>query len=161
MSCSRRVFLAGMGGLALVGSLGPGWVHGSENRRRFAFVVDLPRCRSRPGCNVCRQACHLAHNVPEIPEPAREIKWIWKEEFGRVFPTELHPGLPQELASSSLPVLSNHCDNPPCVRVCPTGATFVKPNGIVGMDEHRCIGCRSCRCNPRCRRAGDPTGFRS
>jgi molybdopterin-containing oxidoreductase family iron-sulfur binding subunit len=144
MSCSRRTFLAGLGGMALAGSLAPPWARGSESRR-LALVVDLNRCRgARPGCDLCRQACHSAHNVPSIPDPAHEIKWIWDEEFPRVFPTEVRPGLPPEIGTSTVPVLCNHCANPPCVRVCPTGATFVKPNGIVGMDEHRCIGCRYC-----------------
>lgn len=145
MSCSRRAFLLGMGGVAVAGSLEPLCVEGSEKPRRLALVIDLARCRqARPGCDLCRQACHSAHNVPSIPDPAHEIKWIWDEEFTRVFPEDVHPGLPQEIATFPVPVLCNHCDNPPCVRVCPTGATFVKTNGIVGMDEHRCIGCRYC-----------------
>lgn len=145
MSCSRRTFLVGIGAIACAGSLAPLCAEGSEDRRQLALVVDLARCREvRPGCDLCRQACHFAHNVPSIPERTHEIKWIWDEEFKRVFPEEVRPGLPQEIADSSVPVLCNHCDNPPCVRVCPTGATFVKPNGIVGMDEHRCIGCRYC-----------------
>lgn len=144
MKCSRRAFLFGMGGVA-VAALVPLGAESSQNSRRLALVIDLARCRqARPGCDLCRQACHSAHNVPSIPDPAHEIKWIWDEEFRRVFPEEVHPGLPQEIAASSVPVLCNHCENPPCVRVCPTGATFVKPNGIVGMDEHRCIGCRYC-----------------
>ena len=48
------------------------------------------------------------------------------------------------LQKMRLPVLCNHCANPPCVRVCPTKATFQRPDGIVMMDYHRCIGCRLC-----------------
>jgi len=145
MSCSRRTFLAGMSAIACAGSLPRLCAQSAENPRRLALVIDLARCRqARTGCDLCRQACHSAHNVPSIPDRAHEIKWIWDEEFKRVFPEEVRPGLPPEVAASSVPVLCNHCDNPPCVRVCPTGATFVQPNGIVAMDEHRCIGCRYC-----------------
>jgi Fe-S-cluster-containing dehydrogenase component len=52
--------------------------------------------------------------------------------------------MPASLKDLSLPILCNHCDNPPCVRVCPTQATFRRPDGIVMMDYHRCIGCRFC-----------------
>ena len=58
------------------------------------------------------------------------------------------------MAERPFPLLCNHCQNPPCVRVCPTKATFQRPDGIVAMDYHRCIGCRYCM-------AGCPYGSRS
>ncbi len=50
----------------------------------------------------------------------------------------------EEIKRMKFPVLCNHCEEPSCVRVCPTQATFKRPDGIVAMDYHRCIGCRFC-----------------
>jgi len=147
MTRSRRSFLADAGVLTLVGCFAPrllGTDAPAEGRRRYALLVNLALCNQKPGCQECRIACHEAHNVPSIPDPAREVKWIWKEGFERIFPTEVNPLLPEAVRDFSGPVLCNHCDDPPCVRVCPTGATFVRPDGIVAMDQHRCIGCRYC-----------------
>jgi molybdopterin-containing oxidoreductase family iron-sulfur binding subunit len=72
------------------------------------------------------------------------VRWVWKEPFERVFPEQMHRYASVEQAKLPALVLCNHCRNAPCTRVCPTGATWRRSDGIVAMDEHRCIGCRYC-----------------
>lgn len=91
------------------------------------------------------EACHSIHNVPEhVAKSKQEIKWIWADHFEHVFPGKENPFLAERLEQTEFPLLCNHCKNPPCVRVCPTQATFQREDGIVMMDFHRCIGCRYC-----------------
>jgi len=111
---------------------------------RWAMVVDIPKCLETPRCDRCIRACHEAHNVPAFDEKKYEVKWVWRETFEQVFPGQVHPYLRSDLKNASLLALCNHCQNPPCVRVCPTQATFQRPDGVVVMDDHRCIGCRYC-----------------
>jgi Fe-S-cluster-containing dehydrogenase component len=111
--------------------------------KKWAMVVDASKCPE--GCTDCITACHNGHNVPEIENHNHEIKWIWKEDFKHSFTMQENEHLPKKVKEQSSMVLCNHCDNPPCVRVCPTKATFKrKEDGIVLMDFHRCIGCRFC-----------------
>ena len=112
--------------------------------RRLALVVDSRKCVKKEGCQACTQACHAGHNVPTMPEPRHAVKWIWKEPYELVFPDEVTPYTEAALKTRPMMVLCNHCDNPPCVRVCPTQATWKRRDGLVMMDEHRCIGCRYC-----------------
>jgi Fe-S-cluster-containing dehydrogenase component len=108
---------------------------------RWAMLINAGKCKK--GCTDCMNACHRIHNVPEIKDPKNEIKWIWSEPFENAFPDE-HEYIGGGFQGKPVPILCNHCDNPPCVRVCPTKATWRRDDGIVMMDYHRCIGCRFC-----------------
>ena len=114
--------------------------------KRLAMVIDLKRCQRDKNCTACIDACHQIHNVPtDFENDRHEIKWIWKEEFRHAFHEQDHEYLNERFKHGPALVLCNHCDNPPCVRVCPTQATWKREeDGIVMMDWHRCIGCRYC-----------------
>jgi len=121
--------------------------------KRWAMAIRLGKCPD--DCRDCIAACHLVHNVPDFGNPKDEVKWIWNEPFQDVFPGQGNSYLYPDWGKRSVVVLCNHCDHPPCVRVCPTKATFKREeDGIVMMDYHRCIGCRFCI-------AGCPYGARS
>jgi Fe-S-cluster-containing dehydrogenase component len=111
---------------------------------RLAMVVDLKKCISQKGCTKCIDVCNKIHNVPDFSESKDEIKWIWKEPYENAFIDQENFYMTDELKGKKVPVFCNNCDNPPCVEVCPTQATFKRDDGIVMMDWHRCIGCRYC-----------------
>jgi molybdopterin-containing oxidoreductase family iron-sulfur binding subunit len=110
--------------------------------KKWGMAIDLRKCPE--GCRKCADACHAVHNVPDFGNPKDEVKWIWMEEFERTFPEQDHVYLPEATRHRKAVVLCNHCENPPCVRACPTEATFKRGDGVVMMDFHRCIGCRFC-----------------
>jgi molybdopterin-containing oxidoreductase family iron-sulfur binding subunit len=112
--------------------------------KRWAMAVNLKMCKGEEGCTKCIDACHLAHNVPKFDNPKDEVKWIWAENFEHSFPGHHHEFIEEGMKKRPVLVFCNHCDNPPCVRVCPTQATFRRKDGIIMMDYHRCIGCRYC-----------------
>lgn len=94
---------------------------------RYGMIIDLKRCI---GCHACTIACKAEQNVPN------SVFWstVLEKEIGS-FP---------KVTRLFLPVLCNHCRNPWCVNVCPTGATYSRKDGIVMMDYQKCIGCRAC-----------------
>jgi Fe-S-cluster-containing dehydrogenase component len=147
METSRRDFLrmAGVSALTLIVPAASARATSPAEAgrvKRWAMAVDTFKCRDN--CTECFSACHKAHNVPDFGNPKDEVKWIWPEPLADVFPSESHRFLDRDIRNRRLPILCNQCANPPCVRVCPTKATFQRPDGIVMMDYHRCIGCRFC-----------------
>jgi Fe-S-cluster-containing dehydrogenase component len=156
MSVDRRKFLKlaglstvlGVAGKAPLGALAAGpdpsvYEH-PLTAKRWAMVIDLRKWTAQDSRD-CIRACHREHNVPAFDNRKDEVKWMWVEDFEHSFPTEENHYLTENLHGKQIPLLCNHCDNPPCTRVCPTKATWKrKEDGIVMMDWHRCIGCRYC-----------------
>lgn len=104
---------------------------------RWGMVIDLDRCT---GCGNCMAACHQENNLtaagPRQTEEGRAFHWI------RVL--RMVEGSGSNVEVRYQPVLCVHCDDPPCVRVCPVHATYSSEEGIVGQVYARCIGCRYC-----------------
>ena len=100
---------------------------------RWGLLVDANKCT--PGCTKCVEACHTENGVTETLADKRQAsQWIRKIEL-----TDRRNGRKTEL-----PMMCQHCAKPPCVDVCPTGASMKRADGIVLVDRHICIGCRYC-----------------
>lgn len=93
--------------------------------RKFVMVIDLARCKN---ARKCVSACQKMHHIPEDKE------WLQ---------VKLMKDSP-EAAPYWFPKTCFHCDNPPCVKVCPVDATFKRDDGLVLIDTDRCIGCKFC-----------------
>ncbi len=113
--------------------------------RQWALVIDTRKLESAEDLEPLVDACHKIHNVPKFDNKRHEIKWIWQEGYHNAFPLQASRFVSEKVEHTPFLVLCNHCENPPCVRACPTRATFKRESdGIVLMDFHRCIGCRFC-----------------
>lgn len=104
----------------------------------WGMVIDLDKCT---GCQSCTAACRAENNVPFAgPEQAAMGRpMFWQEVLER----EVHGQYPF-LKMEFVPRPCMHCEKPPCVKVCPVGATFRTEDGLVAMDYDLCIGCRMC-----------------
>ena len=144
---SRRSFLgtaAAAAGVALapgvflygVGASKPAAARGLDEAAsssvRWGMLIDLNRCDS--GCNECVSACAKENGLQGHGRPETDAQWIRKVDVRD----------PDTGHSQSLPMMCQHCADPPCVDVCPTGASFKRADGIVLVDKHTCIGCRYC-----------------
>jgi Fe-S-cluster-containing dehydrogenase component len=94
---------------------------------KYAMAVDLDRCQ---GCRGCMTACKVENNTVE----GNFWMYVFRFEQGAFPDTKM----------SFLPRPCQHCDNAPCVKVCPVGSRFKREDGIVLTDPDRCIGCRYC-----------------
>ncbi|MBN1588551.1 MAG: 4Fe-4S dicluster domain-containing protein [Pirellulales bacterium] len=112
----------------------PSGEEGSSSECKYGMVVDLPKCR--PGCTACLDACRKENNVAYHGDPRWDVHLIRKVTVERTYPVQ-GPKKPMLL-------LCNQCDDPPCAQACPVQATYKRPDGIVVVDQHRCIGCRYC-----------------
>lgn len=93
--------------------------------KKFVMVIDLSRCKN---LKKCQSACNHAHHVQDAQN------WI------KVYPMQDA----EKTAPYWQPTTCMHCDEPPCVKVCPVDATFKRQDGIVLIDSDRCVGCRFC-----------------
>jgi len=141
-SVARRTVL-GMAAAGMAGVLLAPGVHlievaraavpsaGADPKKRWGLLIDTTKCAA--GCTDCVDACQRENGLPVAPTPT-SAQWIRKVEI-----KEIKTG-----RTASVPVMCQHCAEPPCVDVCPTGASFKRADGIVLVDRHSCIGCRYC-----------------
>jgi tetrathionate reductase subunit B len=123
----------------------------SETGPWYGYGVDIEKCI---GCGRCANACKTENNVPDKPYTFRT--WIEQytiKEDGSIEVESPNGGIngfnqktPEEeiFKSFFVPKMCNHCHKSPCVQVCPVGATYDSPEGIVLVDDEYCIGCRYC-----------------
>jgi len=93
--------------------------------KKFVMVIDLSRCKN---LKKCQEACNHMHYV----HPGQSWVKVYSMQDS------------EESAPYWQPSICMHCDEPPCVKVCPVDATFKRQDGIVSIDSDRCVGCRFC-----------------
>ena len=118
----------------------------------YGMGIEIDKCI---GCSRCVEACKAENDVPKEPFFFRTWieRYVITKDHGVIVESinvasKASKEMPQDdrdvLRSFFVPKLCNHCANPPCVQVCPVGATFSTQDGVVLVDDKRCIGCRYC-----------------
>ena len=117
----------------------------------YGIAIDIEKCI---GCGNCAKSCKIENDVPEEPFFFR----TWVEQYtvkndgsvDIISPNGGIDGFEQKVPDEEIfksyfvPKMCNHCSKSPCIQVCPVGATYDSPEGIVLIDEKYCIGCRYC-----------------
>ena len=129
---SRRSFLRGIPVVTAAAVAAPTLQAAPTARHHWAMLVDVRKCI---GCQACTVACIQENVVPE--GSFRTIVSTYSVKLTDA-PAR------QPAGTYVLPRLCNHCENPPCIPVCPVGATYKRPDGIVVVNSDRCVGCAYC-----------------
>jgi tetrathionate reductase subunit B len=165
MKTSRRELIVTTGKILVVTSVGAevvaqvlaGTPEAADEYRLadhwWAMAIDIEKCI---GCGNCVRACKTENDVPLEPFYFR----TWVERYHVPEGGEEHPqvdspnggydGFREQYRAGDgaksffVPKLCNHCAHSPCVQVCPVGATFESPDGVVLVDKAYCLGCRYC-----------------
>lgn len=109
-----------------------------SDKVRWGMLVDSNKCAD--GCNDCVTACETENawgsgsSDEQLSGASQKAQWIRTVTLKNNLTGSEH----------QLPMMCQHCEEPPCVDVCPTGASFKRADGIVLVDKHICIGCRYC-----------------
>ena len=148
--------VARRGGVAAAAAKGNGSAASSQKgydaaSHYYGMGIEVDKCI---GCGKCMEACTIENDVPEEPFFTRTWveRYVIKKDKSVVVESidPVNGKTVQKmdevdiLRSFFVPKLCNQCHNPPCVQVCPVGATFLTEDGVVLVDEKRCIGCRYC-----------------
>lgn len=128
---ARRAFLRGIPIVTAAAAAMPTpAMAGASGKHHWGMLVDVRKCI---GCQACTVSCIQENAVPE--GSFRTVVSTYSVALD---------GADQPAGTYVLPRLCNHCDNPPCVPVCPVGATFKQADGLVMVDSDRCVGCAYC-----------------
>ena len=133
---------AGAAGVAA--DLGPGVIPRGEPVTaavRWGLLIDTAKCAE--DCRACVDACGVENGLDLQTPPRGQSQRAWQAQKSTwIRKVKLSDN--QTGRITTLPMMCQHCEHPPCVDVCPTGASFKRADGIVMVDRHTCIGCRYC-----------------